>query len=111
MGSSLSNNNCIGNVNEIYEPSKYVNIKVNSSSNNNIRSQNSMNTPIYNSDCQPFSRKPSIVRFVETINKDLKVCNICENLDNISIVQYNQCIECGLYHCGFHKNNYHESNK
>ena len=103
MGQKFSNN-CLGNINDIYDP-KYVVVQ---SKNNNIRrnsSQNSLNKALYNN--QPLSRKPSFVRFVETTNKDLKICILCQNIDS-SLVQYNQCIDCGNFHCGFHKNRYHK---
>lgn len=103
MGQNFSKN-CLGNVDDIYEPQTVLI----HSKNNSIRrnsSQNNLTTPLYNN--QPFSRKPSFVRFVETTNKELKICNMCENIDN-SLVQYNQCIDCGYFHCGFHKNRYHK---
>lgn len=103
MGQKFSKN-CLGNVDDIYEPQTVLI----HSKNNSIRrnsSQNNLTAPLYNN--QPFSRKPSFVRFVETTNKELKICNMCENIDN-SLVQYNQCIDCGYFHCGFHKNRYHK---
>jgi len=103
MGQKFSKN-CLGDIDTIYQPQ---NIIVHSK-NNSIRrnsSQNSLSMPLYTS--QPFSRKPSFVRFVETTNKDLKLCELCNTYDN-SLVQYNQCIDCGGYHCGFHRNKYHK---
>lgn len=84
MGQIISNN-CIGNVNDIYEPTTYID-------------KNSKKT------IHQFSRRPSFVRFVETINKELKICEMCKDG---TIIQYNQCIECGNYHCGTHRNEYH----
>jgi len=103
MGQSLSNN-CIGDTNNVYEPTTYV--AVQSKKNSLVRNNSdNLNTPSYNN--QPFSRKPSFVRFVETINKELKICEMCNYNDN-SLIQFNQCIECGNYHCGFHRRDYHK---
>jgi hypothetical protein len=96
---------CLDDVDNIYEPQNIlINPKSNIIRRNN--SQNNLKTPLYNS--QPLIRKPSFVRFVETTNKDLKICDLCKNLDN-SLIQFNQCIDCGLYHCGYHRIIYHES--
>lgn len=103
MGQNFSNN-CTGNIDDIYEP-KYVEVQSKTNSIRRNSSQNNLVEAQYSN--QPFSRKPSFVRFVETTNKELRICNICEKIDN-SLVQYNQCIECGSFHCGFHRNRYHK---
>jgi hypothetical protein len=95
MGQKISSN-CIGDVNNIYEPTHVENIDNKNRDSNILRYNN-----------QIFSRRPSFVRFVETVNKELKLCEMC---NDGTLIQYNQCIECGKYHCGSHRNSYHNTN-
>lgn len=92
MGQIFSNN-CTGYVHDIYEPT-YISVKSKNSNNDEL---------LKNS---PFSRKPSFVRFIETTNKVLKICDMCTEG---TLIKYNQCIECGYFHCGKHRYDYHKS--
>lgn len=74
-------------------------VKVLPKSNNERKNSSSDNS-------QPFSRKSSFVTFAETKNRELRVCENCEKINN-DLFQYNQCIECGNFHCGFHRSLYH----
>ena len=107
MGQRFSSNNCFGDIDTVYQP-QYV--SVNTKSNTIKRNSSQYDLDIRYTNDSPLSRRNSFVRFIETTNKDLKICEMCNHIDN-SFIQYNQCIDCGHYHCGFHRNITHKHNR
>ena len=54
-----------------------------------------------------------LVRFIkkQQIKYLKKYCYLCQKMSNNNLAKYNQCIDCGYFHCVLHKIKYHNQDQ